>query len=301
MNSFVTDLKATWNKPNSGLARLIIINVIAFVVMSLISLVCRFTGFEGFFNEYIFRNIALPPDISDFIVRPWTLITYFFSHSLQEFFHILFNMLMLYWFGVIFMEFLGSRKLVVLYILGGLVGGLLYLTMYNLVPYFISRQPVGMIGASACAYAIVVGAATLSPDYRMNLLFFGPVKIKYIAAVTIFISLIGTSGANAGGNLAHLGGALIGFVYIKALKAGTDLGKPVSAVLDFFSNIGKPSSSLKVTYRKNSGSKKGKGAKDGEPDQEIVDAILDKISEKGYENLTQEEKQILFKASQKKG
>ncbi|WP_044201162.1 rhomboid family intramembrane serine protease [Flammeovirga sp. OC4] len=304
MNGFISDLKYTWNKPGSGLLRLIIVNVVVYVFMSLLMLVFKLSGLHGIYDQYIFSNVALPPYIYDAVVKPWTLITYFFMHSMSDFFHILFNMLIMYWFGIIFTEFLGDKKLVALYFLGGIAGGLAYLLMYNVVPYYRGHMEMvsGLIGASACVYAIVVGAATIAPDYRINLLFVGPVKIKYLAAVYIFLSLIQSAGSNAGGEIAHLGGALMGFSYVSLLKRGTDLGKPLYAMTNFFTNLIKSDRKLKVVHRsKGKATNKTQTTKTtNQPTQDSVDEILDKISERGYEGLTQEEKEILFKASQRK-
>ncbi|OHX66583.1 rhomboid family intramembrane serine protease [Flammeovirga pacifica] len=302
MNGFISDLKYTWNKPGSGLLRLIIINVIIYVVMSLLLLGFQFSGNVEIFDKYIFDNLALPSNLYDFVHAPWTLVTYFFVHSMAKFLHIVMNMLVLYWFGMIFTEFLGDKKAVVLYVLGGLAGGLFYLIIYNVFPFYEGRSD-SLVGASASVFAIVVGAATIAPDYKINLLFIGPVKIKWLAAVYIFISFIGITGGNAGGELAHLGGVMMGFAYVKLLQKGTDLGVPFYAIEDFFSNLLSPRRNLKVVYRRDkktkaSASKKKENA--DQPSQSRVDEILDKISDKGYEGLTQEEKQILFKASQRK-
>jgi len=296
MRGFVSDLKTTWGKPNNSLAKLIIINVIVWVVLNLVYFISGVSKNDGIY-KLVFENISIPPAAGDFIFKPWTLITYFFVH--QDFFHILFNMLIMYWFGMLVQEYLGSRKLVALYVWGGIAGGLAFLLIFNVTSFFAGVSP--MIGASAGVYAIVVGAATLMPDYRMNLLFIGPVKIKYIAAVYIFLSFIGTVGSNAGGNIAHLGGALVGFLFITQLQKGSDWGRPVDAVLDFFSNLFKSEPKMKVSYKK---AQKGKGSakqpRANSPQESDIDAILDKISESGYEKLTQEEKEILFKASQQR-
>lgn len=305
MNGFISDLKYTWNKPGSGLLRLIIINVVVYVCMSILMLVLKLSGLHGIYDNYIFSNIALPPGIFDAVVKPWTLITYFFMHSMNDFFHILFNMLVMYWFGIIFTEFLGDKKLVALYFLGGIAGGLAYLLMYNVVPFYKENMDSisGLIGASACVYAIVVGAATIAPEYKINLLFVGPVRIKYLAAVYIFLSLIQSAGSNAGGEIAHLGGALMGFSYVTLLKKGTDLGSPMYAMTRFFNNLMKSDRKLKVVHRSKkskSSNKKSTSNSSSQPTQGSVDEILDKISDRGYEGLTQEEKEILFKASQRK-
>jgi hypothetical protein len=226
-----------------------------------------------------------------------------FTHDLRGILHILFNMLVLYWFGRLFVEYLGSDKLIALYILGGLAGGVLYLLAYNTVPYFAAQSEsvnISMVGASAAVDAIVVATATLLPNYTFFLLFFGPVRIKYIAAITVFLSFLGTVGDNAGGNIAHLGGALIGFVYIKQLQAGSNWGMWVTATLDWMKGLFKEKPKVKVSYRKDRPAAPRQGGKSpGSYTQEEIDAILDKISAGGYESLTKEEKEKLFNASKK--
>jgi hypothetical protein len=238
-------------------------------------------------------------------MRPWTLITYSFAHSLGGIFHILFNMLVLYWFGRLISEYIGSPKVVNLYVLGAIAGGVLYLVFYNAVPVFAERAGMvsGMVGASAAVYAIMVAAAVLLPDYQFHLIFIGPVKIKWIVAFYIFLSFLGSTGSNAGGNIAHLGGALIGWIYIKQLQAGNDWGRPVQAVIEFFRGLFKEESKIKVTYKSKETKSKTYSTSNRttstDPDQAEIDAILDKIAEKGYESLSKDEKQKLFKASQK--
>ena len=158
-----------------------------------------------------------------------------------------------------------------------------------------------MVGASAAVDAIVVAAATLLPDYTFFLLFFGPVRIKYIAAITVFLSFIGTVGGNAGGNIAHLGGAFIGFVYIKQLQAGINWGGWITVIIDWFKDLFKEKPKVKVSYRNApSSAKKSATTKSADTvSQSEIDAILDKISDGGYESLTKEEKEKLFNASKK--
>jgi len=305
---FTDELKNKWQQPNNGLIKLIMINVIAFVVLAVFKVFFTISGNADIYQQYIYGGVSIPASISDFMYKPWTIVSYFFVHSLTDFFHILFNMLVLYWFGQIIVEFIGSKKLIALYILGGLSAGTAYLLMYNLVPYFVQSASVStMVGASGSIYAIIVAAAVLTPDYRLNLLFIGPVKIKYIAGVAIFISFISTTGSNAGGEIAHLGGAAFGYLFITQLRNGSDWSVPVTSVLDFFANTFRPKPKMRVTYKKEvfqnvqnvrpvSNIKKTTN----NSNQEVIDAILDKISESGYEKLTTEEKQILFNASKKK-
>jgi len=292
------EFKHAFNRYNNGHVQLIIINVIVFVVLGILMVILNLSGLGELFDA-IHRQFSIPASINEFLSRPWTIITYMFAHDLSGILHILFNMLVLYWFGRLFAEYLGSDKLIALYVLGGIAGALLYLLAYNTIPYLAIRQPLlGMVGASAAINAIVVATATLLPNYTFFLLLFGPVKIKYIAAITVFLSFLGTVGANAGGNIAHLGGALIGFVYLKQLQAGSNWGMWVTATLEWITSLFKPRSHVKVTYRKEKNTSK-QGASKSSYTQEEIDAILDKISAGGYESLTKEEKEKLFNASKK--
>ncbi|HYG20422.1 MAG TPA: rhomboid family intramembrane serine protease [Ohtaekwangia sp.] len=297
------EFKNAFQRHNNAHVQLIIINIVAFVVLAVIRVFTTLTGFEAAF-EVFHNQLAIPAPIHEFLTRPWTMISYAFVHDLDGILHILFNMLFLYWFGRLFVEYLGGDKLVAVYVLGALAGAILYLLAYNTIPYFVERTrlvEINMVGASAAVYAIVVAAATLLPDYTFFLLFLGPVRIKYIAAVYIFISFLGSVGSNAGGNIAHLGGALIGFVYIKQLQAGSNWGGWITATLDWIKSLFKPRSNVKVTYRKNQKPSADKSSykASSSVSQEELDAILDKISEGGYESLTKDEKEKLFNASKK--
>jgi membrane associated rhomboid family serine protease len=296
------EFKSAFQRYNNAHVQLIIINIIVFVVLAVIMVPMFLSGFMEYF-EVFHQQLAIPALFSDFIRKPWTIITYAFVHDLTGIIHILFNMLVLYWFGRLFVEYLGSDKLVALYVLGAMSGAVLYLLAYNTIPYFQAEAASGrvhMVGASAAIDAIVVGAATLLPDYTFFLLFLGPVRIKYIAAVTVFLSFLGSIGDNAGGNIAHLGGALIGFVYIKQLQAGVNWGSWITVTLNWFKDLFKEKPKVKVTYRSQEGSSRPtKPAKGSNVSQEELDAILDKISAGGYESLTKDEKEKLFNASKK--
>ncbi len=291
------EFKNAFNRPNNGHIQLIVINIVVFIVLGVLFVFARIGGFESYF-QIIHNQFSIPPVFANFITRPWTIITYSFAHSLTDIFHILFNMLALYWFGKLFIEYLGSDKLIALYILGALAAATFYLIIFNTVPFFKAQADFsGMVGASGAVYAIMVGAATLLPDYTFLLLFFGPVRIKYIAGVYILISFLGSVGANSGGNIAHLGGALMGFVYVKQLQAGVNWGGWITAVLDWFKNLFKPQTKVKVTYRKTEA--KTKASATSKASQAEIDAILDKISDRGYESLSKDEKEKLFNASKK--
>lgn len=295
------EFKNAFQRHNNGHVQLIIINVVVFLVIGVISVLGEIGGF-AWLAEIIYNQFTIPPTFAEYVTRPWTLFTYMFAHSRWDIFHILFNMLVFYWFGRLFIEYLGSDKLIALYILGGLAGGVLYLLVFNTVPFFVERSGFsGMVGASAAVYAITVGAATLLPNYTFFLLFLGPVRIKYIAAFYIVISFLGTTGSNAGGNIAHLGGAIMGFIYIRQLQAGVNWGGWITIFLDWIRDLFTSKPKVKVTYRNSEPAPKRSTKKAGssKATQEEIDAILDKISEHGYESLSKEEKEKLFNASKR--
>lgn len=298
------EFKSAFNRYNNAPAQLIIINVAIFVVLVLLNVISSYTGLEGAF-AVLHQQFSLPSPIVEFITRPWTIVTYMFTHDLQGILHILFNMLFLYWFGRLFVEYLGSDKLIAVYVLGGIAGGLAYLLLYNTVAPF-RDMDTNLVGASAAVDCIIVATATLLPNYTFYLLFFGPVKIKYIAAFAVFLSIMGihTASSNVGGNIAHLGGALMGYVYMKQLQAGSNWGIWITVTLDWIKGLFRAKPNVKVSYRKEKATvNKGGGSSPKNPasyTQDEIDAILDKISAAGYESLTKEEKEKLFNASKKR-
>jgi membrane associated rhomboid family serine protease len=299
----LNEFKNAFQRSNHAHVQLIVINVAVFLVMGVVFVFSKIGGFEAIY-QFIDHQFTIPPQLGDYLTRPWTLFTYSFAHSLSDVFHILFNMLALYWFGRLFIEYLGSDKLVALYVLGGLAGGVLYLIMFNTIPYFIEASNFsGMVGASAAVYAIMVATAVLLPDYTFFLLFLGPVKIKYIVFFYIVVSFIGSVGPNAGGNIAHLGGAFMGYLFMKQLQAGVNWGGWITVTLDWIKSLFTSKPKVKVTYRKEASSVNKKGTKTSgglsKISQDEIDAILDKISDGGYESLSKEEKEKLFNASKK--
>lgn len=296
------EFKNAWSKPNNALVQIIIINIVVFATIRVLEVFFIFSGSRDFY-DFLLSKLQLPAEFGTFLLQPWSIITYFFTH--YDFFHILFNMLFLFWFGRIIQEFLNSNRVISLYVLGGLAGGLLYMLIYNFVPFYAERVASSMmLGASAGVFAIVVGAAVFMPNYTFFLLFIGPVRIKYIAIFYVFMSFIGTTGANAGGEIAHLGGALIGWLYISQLNQGNDLGSWVISSMHFFKSLFKPQPKIKVTHRGNSQRATHRAQSTStssipKTEQAEIDAILDKISQGGYESLSKEEKQKLFNASKK--
>ncbi len=303
MNGGLLDeFKNAWGKPNNAVVQIILINAIVFVSARVFKVFFDLSGATDTFF-FLFQKLELPASIGALLLQPWSLVTYFFTHF--DFFHVLFNMLFLLWFGRIIQEFLNSKRVISLYVLGGLAGGVLYILIYNFIPFFQDRvMDSFMLGASAGVYAIVVGAAVFMPNYTFFMLFLGPVKIKYIAIFYVFMSFIQSTGSNAGGEIAHLGGALVGWMYITQLNKGTDLGGWVISFMDFIKSMFKPQPKIKVTHRGEStkASKRGSSQSstmESHTPQAEIDAILDKISDKGYESLSKDEKQKLFNASKK--
>ena len=306
MASIFDDLKRNFVTPNNALNQLIIINVVIYVILGLLSLFGEY-GSDGI-KTFAENQFTIPSNFMEFLGRPWTLLTYSFNHFTVI--HILFNMLALFWFGRLISEYLGSAKVVNLYVLGAISGAVVYLVAYNIVPQLVETNGI-MRGASAAVFAISVASATLLPDYRFYYPIIGPVKIKYIVGIYVIISLINSSSErfddNIGGNLAHLGGAGIGFLYIRGLQAGTDFGLWIQKFIEGVKSIFSSKPKIKVTYKKDksksagsgSASNSGSSSSTTKIEQDEIDRILDKISEKGYESLSKEEKQKLFNASKR--
>lgn len=307
---FWDNLKNAFRHSDNSLYKLIAINILVFFGLLVIRVLFTISGYGDVYQAAL-THFMMPAYLPKLATQPWSIFTYMFMH--EGLFHILFNMLFLYWFGLLIHQYLGSRKLVNLYVLGGIFGALFYVIIYNLAPYF-SQSVEGslMLGASAGVFAIVVGAATLTPNTTFHLMIIGPVKIVYIAAFYVILSFANTIGANAGGELAHLGGALLGYLYVTQLRKGNDWGIPVQKVGIFFENIfNRSRSKVKVSYRKakttSNGGYGGFASKSNSPSstktkeatQEEIDMILDKIAEKGYDGLSKEEKRKLFEFSKK--
>ena len=212
------------------------------------------------------------------------------------FFHILFNMLWLYWLGGLLQEYLGNSKTYQAYFLGGIFGGLIYIISYNIFPVFQNSLPISFaLGASAGVLSVLVAAATLLPDYPIMLLFFGEVRLKYIAIFSVLLDFINIPGGNAGGHIAHLGGALFGYLFIKFIYSKSNMPNALDKIFDGIFSIFKTKSKMKVHYKNNTTNMNSSANR--KTNQHDVDAILDKISKSSYESLSQKEKEILFKAS----
>ncbi|QDW26577.1 rhomboid family intramembrane serine protease [Pedobacter sp. KBS0701] len=282
MNSTFKDLKYKVFQSGNPIFFYIGINVLLFLIIAVIGVFSWLSGKGDLISPLVREYVGLPASISKLPERFYTVFTYMFIHD--GVLHILFNMLGLFWFGNIFMNFLKSRQFHFVYLAGGLFGGLFAVAILNIFPvYAAGLTNVTIVGASAAVMSIIFAAATLVPNYTIVLFIFGEVKIKWIAIVYFVLDFIAIGSINAGGSLAHIGGALLGFTFIKSLQNGRDWSKLFER---------KPK--LKVV--RNEKPVKKPEFKGGVSQQEI-DAILDKISTSGYDKLTAVEKEKLFKAS----
>lgn len=282
--SFIEDLKYRVFKSGNPVYFYIGINVLLFLAVAFLGIPFFLSGagsvnFPAFIREYL----GYPASIAKLPLRFYTVITYQFFHD--GFLHLLFNMLWLYWMGKIFLDFLKPRQFHFVYLGGGIAGAAMYTLAYNIFPVFAgSVAEATVIGSSAAVMAVIVATATLVPDYSIRMLLLGDVKLKYLAMAYIAMELIGLASANAGGSFTHIGGALFGFAYIKVLHKGRD-----------WSQLFKRKPKLKVV--RNEPSKSAPKSTVSSVNQHEIDAILDKISKSGYDKLSKDEKETLFKAS----
>lgn len=290
------------------LVQFIYINVGVFILVIALTLIFKLFNIDaGSFLVFLEMPSALP----QFIRQPWTLLTYMFLH--YDLLHILINMLWLYWFGRIFLTLFNGRQLGGLYVLGGIGGGLLYLIAFNVFPYFTNFPTTNyMLGASASVLAIVIAPAIAAPNYPLRLFIFGNIKLKYIAIVTVLLDIyfLSATPENAGGHLAHLGGALTGTLFAWQLAKGRDITRWINKCMDWFWNLFEKKPQMKVKYNQAKNRYK-KYAKESAQTTEVksetnsssasneLDRILDKLKKSGYESLSSEEKKNLFNASNK--
>ncbi|GLB50376.1 rhomboid family intramembrane serine protease [Neptunitalea lumnitzerae] len=281
--------------------KMIVINVAVFIVMSLAVFLFQLEV-PGTYNVFE-RWLGLFSNPMVVLTRPWSLLTYSFLHG--SIMHLLGNMLVLYFTGNIFLNLFNGKQFYNVYLLGALAGGLLYVLSYNLFPVF-SGKNIPLVGASASVMAILIFVCTYTPNLEVRLFGMFTLKLWYIGAFLVVMDLLSVSVSNPGGHIAHLGGALFGFIYAKQLQQGTDIGAWFSNLMDGIANLFKGTSGnggkkakFKKVYR-NKGNQSSKDAKVFNNDKNIhqkkIDAILDKISKSGYDSLTKEEKDYLFRA-----
>ncbi len=276
--NILNDIKYAYNKANA-VEKIIYINVLLFLITAI-------------FNSFIIKWLSLPTDFDNFLFKPWTIISYAFIH--ERLFHILSNLLILYYIGNLFLNFHTKKQFLNFYFLGAIVGAVVFLVYYYITEK--SGAPLG--GASAAVSTVFVALATKIPRYAIRLRFIGSVELWVLAAIWVSLSILQLANVNNGSAIAHLSGAVFGFFYAKQLAQGNDIGKWFENIIDFFVNVFKPKRSdpLKTVYKSKKRTTKNDISK---TKQRKIDDILDKIGKSGYESLTKEEKDFLFRAGKK--
>ena len=276
------------------LTKLIFINVSVFLFVRMIDVLLLL-----FFNHsfsYWIRFLEFPSSPAMFLMQPWSLLTYMFLHC--DMLHVLINMLWLYWFGKLFMNYFDSRKLCGVYFMGGMFGAVFFMVIYNLFPYYTSLlYDSYLLGASASVMAIVFGVSFYAKEEEVMLFLIGRIKIYYLAWLTLLLDLFSITSGNAGGHLAHIGGALFGIWFASQMRKGKDLTRPFNSLVDKLVNLCSHRSKMKVTYKRTETDYEYNTRKQCE--MANLDDILDKLKKSGYQSLSDEEKKQLFDASKK--
>jgi membrane associated rhomboid family serine protease len=287
----ITDeIKQSFKHANA-MFKLIYINLAVFLIINIIYVFYFLFGIKS--DEVgLIKWLAVPAFLPNLATKPWTLITYMFTH--ENFLHILFNMLTFYWFSVIFLSYFDEKKLLNLYILGGIVGAVFYILSFNIFPVFQASLPISIaLGASASVLTIMIAISVYVPNNTIYLVLIGPVKLKYIALFFIFLDILSIPVDNSGGHIAHLGGAFFGWLFATQMKGGRDITKGFGHIMDGIFSLFKRRERVKISYRRPKDEIEYNSQK--LEHQNEIDLILDKISKGGYESLTKEEKDILFR------
>ena len=269
--------------------KIIVVNVAIFILDKV------FPFLLGLRKNVISNWFELPVDFFSFITQPWSIVTYAFFHA--DIWHLFFNMLLLYFSARIFLNLFSPRKLINVFFLGAIAGGLLFLASYNIFPVFLGAN-TALIGSSAGVTAVLIFICAYIPNQEVRVFFFN-VKLWYIGAFFVLLDLIQIPTSNSGGRLAHLGGALLGYLYARQLAKGHDIGKGFSKLIDGIGALFKPrekKAPMKTVYKKSARASKTNVDYNKESRQRKIDGILDKISKSGYESLSKAEKDFLFKA-----
>lgn len=283
------------------LIQIIIINIAIFLVLTLVGVISTLFKLDSI---DIVNYIGVPSDPAVLIKQPWSLLTYMIAH--EGLLHILFNMLILFWFGQIFLSQFSPKNLGSLYVLGGLAGAAIYILAFNTIPYYVDLAAASakgysiMIGASASVMAIIFAAAFYRPNTEVSLFMLFRVKIIYIALFLFIIDFISLSSqTNPGGHLAHIGGAIMGYIFAKQYLKGKDITRWLNKIIDSIVNLTKPKPQKKMKVKYNSREADYDFNKRKKEDSVEIDRILDKIKASGYGSLSKDEKKRLFDASKK--
>ena len=299
MANIIEEIKQSFSRGNY-LTRLIYINAGVFLAVKILSVI--FTYVLGISNIWI-TYLELPAFFQTLIRQPWSIITYMFMH--HDFIHLIFNLLTLYWFGKIFTDYFSQKQLVGLYFLGGIGGAIFYILAYNFIPNLNSHIFLSyLIGASASVMAIIFALIRYIPDEEVNLALIGPVKLKYLGIAMLVLDVIGTTSINAGGSIAHIGGALTGYLFAQfMINSGKDITIPINKIITFINDLFHSRQKPKFTVHKNTTKTDEEWNMENRnrkhENNEEIDRILDKIKKSGYANLSNEEKKRLFELSDK--
>jgi len=292
MDSILNNLKREFNQ-GTIVHKLIYINVGIFILFSILDVLSFMFQFN--FNP-ILQKLYLPANLSILITQPWSFITYMFWHN--GFLHLLFNMLWLHFGGKLFLQYLNPKQLLSTYILGGLLGGILFIIAYNYMPAFESLSyRSSAVGASASVLAIVIAISSYKPNHSVQFPFIGFIKLKHIAISMVILDVLSIPKGNAGGHIAHIGGALFGYLYINQLQKGNDLSINFANLINRIINTLSLKSNLKKAHKRKKSDYEFNY--DKAQKQKEVNQILEKIAKSGYESLSKKEKAILFSASKK--
>jgi len=303
MASITDEIKESFRR-GTALLKLIYINLAVFLIVK-IAFVFFFLFISSsdvqfkaiYFQARYLKYLILPANLSELVYRPWTLITYMFLH--WDFLHILFNLLALFWFGRIFLRYLAERQLYTTYLLGGLSGAALYLISYNVFPG-LDASNAQVLGASASVVAILLAISAYAPNYTVYLPLIGPVKVKYIAIVIVILDFVRVASDNAGGFIAHIGGAIYGYLFALQLKKGKDIGATFDRMISSFGGLFKRRHGMKVSYKTDAQKMSDMQYNEARAsNQKEIDRILDKIAKSGYDSLSKKEKEKLFKMGNK--
>ena len=284
MNLILSAIKQAFADQKNPINKYIAINAFVFVAL-LISAAFYFLGdIPNPFKMWVMQYFSLTANWKIFVFKPWTFFTYAFIH--EKLFHLIFNMLVFHWFGNLIIEYLNKNRMLFIFWAGVLGGGILYSLFFD------GNQ---LIGASAGIMALVIASATLLPNYEIVLAIFGRIKLKYVGMAYLVIDLLSMMGSNAGGSMAHLGGALIGYLMIKQIQAGNDWSSIVIRINSFIDKIFTRKNKLKIVHQTEQQAQASRAT----VSQAEVDQVLEKITKSGYDSLSKSEKELLFKASKK--
>lgn len=296
----------------SMINKLLVINAAVYLLIALASLIMKLCGADLMWHAFSNRFLAMPAAPERLILSFWTPITYMFTHF--DFMHILANMLWLFFMGKIFLITYNNKQTLGVYLLGGLCGALLYILCYNLIPGLHEARAIcTCVGASAAVTAIVIACCVAQPNMEVRIFGLIPITLKWLGITYILLDLLMLRGENAGGHITHLGGAILGLIFAMRIRKGKDITNGLNKMIDWVvSKIPSKSSNSKMhvsyrnNYKSNATTHSAQQMSDGDfnqqkaEEQKRIDEILDKISKSGYNNLSKEEKEYLFKASKKK-